>query len=221
MKILALGDCNTFGNVDYENNSFPERFAKKMNAHIKNCGYTMSTTREMKYFAEENIDEADIVLIQYGLVDSWKTFKYAPYILYYPDNKLRKLYRKIVKKYKKIAKKLTLNSLLGTENVVPEQEYKDNIEQLILKYPNKKFILIDTIPNKELSRNHEIIKYNFILEQLSILYSNCYYVKIYDLFLEKFDEYYLDNTHINNKGYDVIALELFKKIKTIYKNLNI
>eukprot|EP00481_Brizalina_sp_1-RS-2013_P002882 TRINITY_DN7670_c0_g1_i1.p1 TRINITY_DN7670_c0_g1~~TRINITY_DN7670_c0_g1_i1.p1 ORF type:complete len:103 (+),score=8.74 TRINITY_DN7670_c0_g1_i1:102-410(+) len=102
MKVLALGDCNTLGIDNLENNSYPERFAKKYNCDIINCGYTMTTTNEAKYFFDKYYNNyVDVVLIQYGVVDSWKTFKYSPYVLYYPDNILRKIARKIVKKYKK------------------------------------------------------------------------------------------------------------------------
>lgn len=217
-KILALGDCNTLGAGEFKYQSYPERFAKYINASIKNCGYTMSTTREMLYFAKENIEDADIVFIQYGLVDSWKTFKYSPYVLYYPDNIMRKYYRKLVKKYKKICKTIGLNRIFGTENVVPDREYRDNIESLIREYPNKLFILIDTIPNKALWRNKEIIRYNKILEDISIENENTFYLKIYNFFLENFDVYYLDKTHINERGYEFILSQLVKVYENINKN---
>ena len=102
-KILALGDCNTLGIQHLKDNSYPERFANTIGQTINNCGFTMSTTNEMLHFFRDfKKEDTEIILIQYGLVDSWKTFKYAPYILYYPDNRWRKLLRKIVKKYKKI-----------------------------------------------------------------------------------------------------------------------
>lgn len=217
-KILALGDCNTLGAGEFKYQSYPERFAKYINASIKNCGYTMSTTREMLYFAKENIEDADIVFIQYGLVDSWKTFKYSPYVLYYPDNIRRKYYRKLVKKYKKICKTIGLNRIFGTENVVPDREYRDNIESLVKQYPNKLFILIDTIPNMALWRNKEIIRYNKILEDISIENENAFYLKIYDFFLENFDFYYLDKTHLNEKGYEFILSQLVTLFENINKN---
>ncbi len=216
MNILALGDCNTLGDIHYENNSFPERFANKINAHVKNCGYTMATTREMICFAKKNITIADIVLIQYGLVDSWLTFKYSPYVLYYPDNSLRKIARKIVKKYKKIARKIGLNKLIGARNVVPIDEYKNNIKTLVADNPDKIFILIDTVPNNHLNRNENIKKYNNILKEITKDHANCYYLDIYEIFIKNLDNYYMDATHINGIGYEVITnrlLELYEKIK--------
>lgn len=217
MNILALGDCNTQGDTHYKNNSFPEKFAEKINAKVQNCGYTMSTTIEMQHFAKEYLSDADIILIQYGLVDSWKTFKYAPYVLYYPENFLRKIARKFTKKYKKIARKCGLNKTLGENNVVPIEQYKTNIENIITDNSNKTFILIDTVPNKDISRNDEIEKYNRALKEISNRHKNVYHLKLFEIFMDKMDEYYLDNTHINGRGYDAIAnllLELFQNIKT-------
>lgn len=206
MKVLALGDCNTLGIAGLENNSYPERFANKYKFEVINCGYTMTTTNEAKYFFDKNFDDTiDIVLIQYGVVDSWKTFKYSPYVLYYPDNFFRKLARKIVKKYKKICKNIGLNKLLGTKNVVDPMQYKNNLRYILSKLNDKKVFLLDTVPNLELERNEHIKEYNKIFDQISSEYTNCYRVKFYDEFEKNLDNFYLDNTHINDLGYDLIS----------------
>ena len=210
--ILALGDCNTLGVKYLKGSAYPEKFATSLNKTVDNCGFTMSTTYEMLYFFEDFIDqEKEIILIQYGLVDSWKTFKYAPYVLYYPDNKIRKVFRKIVKKYKKTAKKIGLNKLLGVSNVVVLDVYENNIKTVLEKTKNSAVFLIDTIPNLEISRNSEIVRYNQVLSQLSKQYAHVHYVKAYDDFLDK-PEYYLDNTHMNEQGYEHIT----QKILSVY-----
>ena len=141
-KVLALGDCNTLGDVEYKNNSFVERFGKLANMKVKNCGYTMSTTREMLHFFEKFYHkDLDTILIQYGLVDSWKTFIYSPYVLYYPDNFFRKIARKFTKKYKKIARKLNLNQKFGEKFVVSLDEYEKNIESIISKSQKQKIFI--------------------------------------------------------------------------------
>lgn len=214
--ILALGDCNTSGDVMFKDNAYPERFAKCISNNLTNCGYTMSTTREMQYFFHNfYASDTHIVLIQYGLVDSWKTFRYAPYVLYYPDYFFRKIFRKIVKKYKKFAKSLKLNELFGTKNVVGVKEYENNIEKIILAAANSVVILIDTVPNHQLFRNSAIEEYNSVLDKLAKQYKNCYKLDIYKDFLENMDTYYLDETHINNIGYDVITNKIFNLYKTI------
>jgi len=215
-EILALGDCNLLGDTKYQQNAYPERFAKLIGKRVYNAGYTMSTTREMLYFFEEYFsNECNIVLIQYGLVDSWKTFRYAPYVLYYPDNPFRKIARKIVKKYKKLARKYGLNRLFGTKYVVSPKEYKANIEKVIQKASDCMVILIDAIPNKQQFRNKEIIYYNEILSNIAKQYENCFKLDIYDDFLDNMEHFYLDDTHMNDKGYQFVTNKLFALYSTI------
>lgn len=210
--ILALGDCNTLGVKDLRGNAYPEKFASALGETVDNCGFTMSTTYEMLHFFEEfEVQEKEIILIQYGLVDSWKTFKYAPYVLYYPDNSVRKIFRKIVKKYKKIAKKIGLNKLLGVSNVVALDIYENNIKSVLEKTQNSTVLLVDTIPNLDISRNSEIVKYNQVLSRLSTQYAHVHYVEVCNDFLDK-PEYYLDNTHMNEQGYECIT----QKILSVY-----
>jgi lysophospholipase L1-like esterase len=211
-NILALGDCNTLGVKSLKGSAYPEKFARTLGKTVKNCGFTMSTTQEMLYLFEDfKGQEKEIVLIQYGLVDSWKTFKYAPYVLYYPENSIRKIFRKIVKKYKKIAKNMGLNKLLGVSNVVALDDYRNNIKTVLQETRKSIVFLIDTIPNLEISRNNEIMRYNQVLSELSNEYEHVHYVEVYDDFLDR-PKYYLDNTHMNEKGYEQIT----QKILSVY-----
>ena len=211
-KILALGDCNTLGIQSLLNNAYPERCAKALNKTVSNRGFTMATTNEMLYFFQDFKEkETEIILIQYGLADSWKTFKYAPYVLYYPDSKIRKLFRKVVKKYKKIAKSIGFNRLLGVSNMVDIVDYRNNIKSVIERSKDCTIMLISTIPNLDTSRNSEIVRYNEVLSQLSEHYEHAYYVDVYTDFLNHPD-YYLDRTHMNETGYEKIT----QKILTVY-----
>lgn len=215
IKIFSIGDCNTQGINELKFNSYPERLGKRIDAKTFNYGYTMSTTIEGNAFFDRFYeDDMDIVTIQFGLVDSWKTFKYSPYILYYPDNFLRKIGRKFLKKMKKVIKKYKLYDFFGTKNLVSIQEYEKNIRNLLSKINKSNLVLLlDTIPNKELFRNIEIKKYNEILKKLSLEFDNCIYVELYVEFIDNFDKYYYDNTHINFIGYDFITEKIFTLIK--------
>jgi lysophospholipase L1-like esterase len=214
-KVLALGDCNTLGIKHLKGNAYPERFAKEIDATFVNYGFTMSTTNEMLHFFNDFKDKnTEIILIQYGLVDSWKTFKYAPYVLYYPDNKLRKFFRKIVKKYKKIAKSIGFNRLLGVSNVVSLEAYRKNIESVIQRSPECTLFLISTIPHQDTSRNSDIMRYNHILSQLAEQYNHVYYVDVYNDFLLH-QEYYLDRTHMNDTGYKMMTQLLYQSINNL------
>lgn len=183
MKILALGDCNTKGIKECENNAYPEILARILNAEVVNLGHTMATTREgIELFRTVQEDNFDIILISFGLTDSWKTFKYAPYVLYYPNNFIRKILRKIVKKYKKIGKKLNFISIFGEESVVPESEYLSNIKQIIKQSRQAIVVILDTLPKEEEFRNVSIKEYNKLLDSL-VEYKNVIRVELYDYFL--------------------------------------
>jgi len=214
-QVLALGDCNTLGTGELNGKAYANLFAKSIDKSIKNCGFTMSTTREMHYFFQDFMDDdTEIILIQYGLVDSWKTFTYAPYVLYYPDNKIRKIARKIVKKYKKITRSIGLNHILGTSNVVPLKEYEENIEFLIMEAQNRVVLLVETVPNLDTSRNSEILRYNQTMRQLANKYDHVHCVEVYNDFVDNAN-LYQDKTHLNTMGYQLVA----NKIESMYKKI--
>lgn len=211
MKILALGDCNTRGIEDCYNNAYPEMLAKELNAEVKNLGHTMATTREaIELFNEVKDEDFDIVLISFGLTDSWKTFKHAPYILYYPDNTWRKFLRKIVKKFKKIGKKLNFIKFLGEESVVPEKEYIENLQYIVNHLTKSKVFILDTLPKKEEYRNISIKKYNMLLDSLTGS-KNVTRIKLYDYF-DQHRELFLDKTHLNKQGYEHIRDKIVEVI---------
>jgi lysophospholipase L1-like esterase len=216
MKILALGDCNTRGIEECKDNAYPEILARTLNAEVVNLGHTMATTREgIELFSTVQKDSFDIIVISFGLTDSWKTFKFAPYILYYPDSMVRKFLRKIVKKYKKIGKKLNFISIFGEESVVPKSEYLSNIKQIIQQSGQAVVIILDTLPKEEESRNVSIGEYNELLDLL-LEYKNVIRVKLYDYFYNH-RELYVDKTHLNYYGYEYIAQKVVEGLRNYKK----
>ena len=185
--IVAVGDCNTLGAKKLKSQSYPEILGSLIGAKVTNLGHTMATSREGSNLLGEYIDSGDCVIIQFGLVDSYKTFKYSPYILYYPDNPLRKTLRSVVKKYKKICRNIGLNKHLGEVNVVPLDEYERNIRNMIEISLPRTVILPDTLPNKQLHRNSDIERYNSCLYKISRDYQQCIKVDLFEVFLENFD----------------------------------
>ena len=135
-KILFLGDCNTLGTPEIEGCAYPDLLSQLAPIDAINCGHTMCTLREgSEYFNRYFDEKTDIVCRQYGLVDAWQTFRYSPYVLYFPDSKRRKLGRKLTKKFKKWCKALGLNSLIGTRNVVPIEEYRGRVQSFQRQSP--------------------------------------------------------------------------------------
>jgi len=214
-KVLFLGDCNTLGTPEIEGKAYPEQLTKHLNIEVINCGHTMSTTREgLEYFKEKFSTDIDLLCIQYGLVDAWLTFKYAPYVLYYPDSKWRKIGRKLTKKFKKLCKKFGLNDSIGTENVVLLEEYLNNILWMHEHSPNTPIILIDTVPNKDVTRNSEIKRYNQALSELSAQHSRIHKLNIYHDFEGSQKLHYIDPTHISPIGHEFVANKLFTLIQS-------
>jgi len=213
-KILFLGDCNTLGTPAIEGQAYPEQLAKELNIEVINCGHTMSTTREgLEYFKTKFTTDIDLLCIQYGLVDSWLTFKYAPYVLYYPDSRWRKLGRRLTKKFKKLCKKLGLNNSIGTQNVVPLAEYQQNILSICTQSHKIPIILIDTVPNKDTSRNNEIERYNQALSDLAAQHNNIHKLNIYADFAGAQQQHYIDPTHISLQGHQFVADKLLNLIR--------
>lgn len=211
MKYVALGDCNTQGDPNNFGNAYPERFAKEMGWSVMNFGHTMSTTREgLQYFKCIQSQEADVLSIQFGIVDSWVTFKGAPFVLYYPDTKWRKFLRKIVKKIKKYGRKFNFHSLLGTRNVVEVDEYIKNIQYIIDNSKARVIYLIEIYPNLDLSREVNILRYN---EALKTICDNkrVFFVPVFNALKPNINgENYDDTTHLSSIGHDIVKNQLVR-----------
>lgn len=213
-KLAAYGDCNTLGFQQEQGNGFPEQTARQLGLDVINFGHTMSTTRELlTYCVDFPPSQYDIVLIQYGLVDSWLTFRHSPYVLYYPNNAWRKLLRKLVKKIKKFARIFNLQERWGAVEVVPLNEYLSNIETVVSSAPDTRFVLIDTAPNLDESRNSRIRRYNKALATLAAKHNNCVYVDIYDDIDARRNELlFSDGTHLNHEGLSLLTQRILDKL---------
>ncbi len=204
--LLALGDCNTLGVGDLRDNAYPERLGRQLGRLVKNRGWTMATTREGLNLARDNLQpDVDILLIQYGLVDSYTTFRYAPYVLYYPDNPLRKQYRSLVKKYRKVCRRWGLYERFGSREVVGPREYEANLEAIIRLAGSARVVLVETVPHLRQERNANIRRYNDILTDIAARRPNVIKVDLFNLFLTGKEMYYLDETHCNATGHELIA----------------
>ena len=205
-SILAVGDCNTLGAGEFRNDGYPERLADLTGAAVKNCGFTMSTTREGIHLLEDNLQPGHgLVIIQFGLVDSYATFRYSPYVLYYPDNPWRKQLRSLVKKFKKTCRQSGLNERFGEVEVVPEAEYEQNLLRMVDRCGGRIVILPETIPHHDQKRNGAIQRYNRILERIASTREICLFLPLYQQFAGNMENYYSDNTHANGVGHRFIA----------------
>lgn len=214
LRYVALGDCVTLGAPLQQNHAYPERVAAAMGWQVTNYGHTMSSTREgLQYFKKEDVQSADILSIQYGIVDSWQTFNGAPFVLYYPDTKWRKFLRKIVKKIKKYGRKFNFHALFGTRNVVPVEEYIANIQYMIQHSQAKYILLPEIYPNQDLSREPRILAYNQALAKLHDG-QRVFVIKHFDLLKAHLNsDYYDDPTHLSGKGHQAVADNILAQLK--------
>ncbi len=207
-RILAIGDCNTLGTGELTKNTYAERFARHLGAAITNLGTTMATTREGVRLLRDHLSGHDIVLIQFGLVDSWRTFKYAPYVLYYPDHFLRKIGRKLVKKYKSIARKLGLTEKLGLAHVVPPTEFEANIRSMIESARPARVYLIEAAPHIEDARMPYLRQYNAVLAKLADEFEHAVLVRCFDELAVNLPSHFADETHLNEAGFEIVTRAL-------------
>jgi len=214
-SLVAYGDCNTIGEGPLVGHAYPEIVGRALGCTVENLGYTMSTTRELLEFTREHpISDYDLGIIQYGLVDSWLTFRHAPYVLYYPDNPRRRVLRKLVKKLKKIGRTLNFKSLLGSTHVVPLDEYRRNIERAIEHAPGTTIILLSTAPNLDEPRNPHIRTFNEELARLAARHPNTIYLDIHTLIDGRRDDvFHKDGTHINALGHQLVADEIVRVLR--------
>ncbi len=204
---VAFGDCNTEGFRALEGPVWAQLVANSLGLELKNCGHTMSTTRELLEYASAFPPSAyPLVFIQYGLVDSWLTFRGAPYVLYYPDNPRRKLARKLVKKLKKWARHLQLQKRLGVVELVPLDEYINNIRSVLRSAPDSQFVLVATGPNRDTSRNPRILQYNEALSALAGENNNAIYADAWNELWSNAEACLMDDgTHLTSEGHCIIA----------------
>lgn len=211
---VALGDCVTLGAPLQQGHAYPERVAAAMGWQVTNYGHTMSTTREaLEYFKKPDVQAADILSIQYGIVDSWQTFKGAPFVLYYPDTQWRKFLRKWVKKIKKYGRKLNFHGLFGTTNVVPVDEYIANIQYMIQHSQARYILLPEIYPNQDLSREPRILAYNQALRSLHDG-QRVFVIEHFDLLKPHLHSaYYDDATHLSGEGHAAVAENILTHLK--------
>lgn len=215
-SIVAYGDCNTLGYASCERDAYPERLARLLSARALNLGRTMATTRELlRYMEDFPPDRHSLAIVNYGLVDSWMTFRNAPYVLYYPDNPFRKALRVAVKKIKRACTRWGIAARLGPAHVVPPEEFERNIESIVARYPGVTFVLLSTLPNLDVSRNPAILTYNEVLARVARRHpDNTIHLDLYADIFEQGSKFFCeDGTHLNAAGHNFVAYSIARVLR--------
>ena len=171
LRLLAIGDCNT-GGVEHGDPTerVPSQLALRLNALgvpcvEQNLGYTMSTSREGLVRIGRDAGPADLLLLNFGLVDAWITSLPRLYLSYYPDNPAKRAGRKLLKSVKRRLRAPALRRFVPLGEVVPLDEYDRNLRQILAagfaRNPNMHAILWTTVAVRDDdARNRSIARYN-------------------------------------------------------------
>lgn len=176
---------------------------------MQNLGYRMSTTREGVVRMEHDALEADIVLVNFGLVDAWITSIPRIYVPYYPDSYLRKQLRKLLKGTKRRLRSRLARRFVPCGAVVPLDEYVRNLRRIIGRarhWPASTVLLWGTaLTLGDPERTRSILTYNesmrALAEELALPYID---TPALMKGLEP-DAAYQDRTHLAEPAVDRIA----------------
>lgn len=210
LRILSIGDCNTSG---LETFSVPSVLVDKLTQRgyhcaLQNLGEAMNTSREGAAKAQALASPADLVLINFGLVDAWTTSIPWLYISYFPDNRLKRLSRKLLKSVKKRLRGPTARKLLSSGPVVPLHEFTNNIMVIIQhirgQNPDATIVLWGTAPSSDEERNHRLVSYDLQLAEIAGQEGLFLDTKA---LLEPYgrQQTYQDAVHLSHTGCDLIA----------------
>ncbi|HHQ42052.1 MAG TPA: SGNH/GDSL hydrolase family protein [Chromatiales bacterium] len=217
--ILALGDCNTRGSEALPPGAaFPERLGELLRgdgveARVHNLGCTMATTREgvARMEREGAALAADLVTVNFGLVDAWVTTLPGIYVPYYPDNPLRKYRRKLLKAVKRRLRNPRIRACVPTGEVVHIDEYTANLRRIVAlargANPGAQIVLWGSAPVAEdAERDRNLCRYDAAMREVAVA-EGCDYLDTRAL-LEAGgprSELYLDRVHLSARGHELLA----------------
>ena len=222
LRLLALGDCNTGGaNGTAAEDQVPFRLAERLSSAerkctVQNLGRTMSTSREGLARMRRDAGEADLLLLNFGLVDAWVTSIPRVYLSYYPDHRLKRLARKLLKWVKRKLRSPWLRRIAPTGEVVPIDEYESNLRAILdlarRRNPEVQIVMWGTVGVRDDPlRTDNIERYNERLRQIASSEENaCYLDSRAVMAALDADAAYLDHLHISAAAADRIAAEMAK-----------
>ncbi len=219
LRVLAVGDCNTWGIHERPlGNTILDKFCRQLEqlgyqTTKQNLGFGMGTTREGVQLMVLDAQPADILLINFGLVDTWITSIPQYYVLYYPDGFVRKRLRKLLKFVKRRLRSPLLRRFVAVGPVVSADEYADNVRTMIAlardKSPHVKILLWGSPPVQfDPDRNINLQKYNGVLASVAEE-TQSIYVDTTDIVVQlPASKAYIDLVHLNEAATDAIAKQL-------------
>ena len=217
-----MGDCNTCGSRELApEDNLPAQYCRLLaddgfDVSLLNLGYTMCTTREglARLRAEGLQAPPSIVLINFGLVDAWVTTIPGVYVPYYPDNRARRMLRKLLKSAKRRLRAGWLRKLVPWGEVVSLEEYRRNLEAMIGEIrrvsPRARIVVWGTPPTRgDETRNRNLRRYDDCLRQVATA-TNTTFVDIAEAIRQtgNNESLYLDEVHLSAGGAALAARQI-------------
>jgi len=220
-RVLAVGDCNTSGiTVPPIGNTIVDKFCRHLETRgyqtsSQNLGYGMATSREGVQLMRHEAERADVVLINFGLVDTWITSIPRCYISYYPESVVKKPVRKLLKFVKRRLRAPWLRRLVPVGPVVPIEEYEENIRQIIslalAKNPSATILLWGSPPVQgDSKRNQNLLRYDERLCRIAKDLNSTFLTTVDILASLPAREAYLDTVHLGEAATESIAVGLME-----------
>lgn len=176
IRLLTLGDCNTISS-DPGQGTVPDGVIAALHrrgrsVELTNLGGGMETTREGLARLRHSRTTADLITVNYGLVDAWVTTIPRIYIPYFPDRPAGRLMRKVLKAVKRRLRPGWLRPFVPRGNVVRIEEYEANIRAIIAearqRNPDVRVALWTTVPvTDHEQRNSQLQRYNDRLQLIA------------------------------------------------------
>lgn len=218
--MLAVGDCNTCGiTVPPIGNTILDKFCRHVRqsgcvAESQNLGCGMATTREGLTLLRTRARPADVLLLNFGLVDTWVTSIPRFYVSYYPESFAKKRLRKLLKFVKRRLRSPWLRKYVPVGHVVPLDEFDQNIRAMIdivrTANPAVEVLIWGSPPVQgDAPRNHNLQRFNHRLESLA-QELRATYLSTDEIMQEMAaSAAYVDAVHLGENATDRIAAGLF------------
>lgn len=214
LRLVVLGDCNT-KTSDTNQGTVTESVCQSLKDHgftvdLTNLGGGMETTREGLRRLSDHAEAADIAVINYGLVDSWFTSIPQVYIPYYPDSRLKKRARKILKSVKRRLRSQLVRKLIPTGPVVAKAEYSSNLrkifDQLRSQNAATRIFAWSTVPvQNNAQKSADIVRYNEVLKDTCRQESVTFLDSPSLLQQLSPEQLFLDGVHLTRTAADIIG----------------
>lgn len=159
-------------------------------------------------------EPANVLLLNFGLVDAWKTSIPGIYVPYFPDSRLRKIGRKLVKLIKKRLRHPFLRRMLPYGHLAdleePEANLVTSIREVRRRAPDLCVICWGFAPTRnDEARNTCLKEYDQVLAKLVMPNGACVDTRSL-IEADPWENMLLDEVHLNRKGSELIADEIIQ-----------